>query len=68
MSAAVPDDMIAIVIPMLYTRDYPLQACLAHLEVRLDGGQRDVHDQRIQEDHEEAEARGCEGEALRPGH
>src|SRR5262249_3920144 len=46
----------------------PLQARLAHPEVRLDGGQRDVHDQRVQIDHEEAEACGREGEALRPGH
>src|SRR5262249_47283053 len=37
-------------------------------EVRLDGGQRDVHDQCIHIDHEEAETRGREGEALRPGH
>ena len=54
--------------PEAVRRDHPLQACLAYLEVRLDGRQCDVHDQRIQKDHKEAEARGREGEALRPGH
>ena len=54
--------------PEAVRRDHPLQARLAHLEVRLDGGQRDVHDQRVQIDHEEAETRGREGEALCLGH
>jgi hypothetical protein len=40
--------------PEAVSRDHPLQAGLAHLEIRLDGGQRNVHDQRVQVDHEKA--------------
>ena len=68
MSASVPADMMSDRHAEAVRGDHPLQARLAHLEVRLDGGQRDVHDQRVEKDHEEAEARGREGEALRPGH
>ena len=52
--------------PEAVRRHHPLQPRLADVKVRLDGRQRDVHDQRVEKDHEEPEARGREGEALRP--
>ena len=54
--------------PEAVRRDDPLQPRLADLEIVLDRRQRHVHDQRVEEDHEQAEARRGEGHALDAGH
>ena len=49
-------------------RHDPLQTGLADVEAVLDVGQRHVHDQRIEKNHEQAKARGEECDALRSIH
>jgi hypothetical protein len=67
MSATVPADMMAIVIPELYAVTTHCRPASPTLKSDWMAATR-RHDQRVQIDHEEAEARGCEGEALRLGH
>ena len=68
MSASVPADMMAIAMPRLYAVTTHCRPASPTLKSAWMTGKRDVHDQRVQKDHEEAEARGREREALRSGH
>lgn len=67
-SASVAADMMKTAIPEAVGRHHPLQAVLPHRETALDVGQRHVHDQCVEKDHEQAQASGDEREELRAVH
>ena len=44
--------------------DHPLEVALGEAEVDLDGGERDVHDRDVEDDHELDHAQEREGQPL----